>query len=50
MCFETAGRLMRKFSATPFNVIRCLASRVNIARRLESAIAWKTSRLMVSYM
>ena len=46
MCFEIAGRLTSKFSATAFRFKDCCDRRLIISLRVGSAIAWKTSRLI----
>src|SRR4051812_44280569 len=47
MCFEIAGRLISKFSATAFRFKDCPASISMMALRVGSAIAWNTSLLIV---
>src|ERR1700722_2269916 len=47
MCLDMAWRLLSKCSAMALGVSACSASKVRMALRVGSAMAWNTSRLMV---
>src|SRR5688500_49941 len=51
-CFDTAWRVVSKCAANAPGVMACRATRPMMARRVGSAMAWKTSRLMggIGYM
>ncbi len=49
MCFDMPCRLISNLSARPFGVSVCWAIRLMISRRVGSAIAWNTSRLIVNH-
>jgi len=48
MCLEIAGRLMSKWATMRLRVRGCWASKSKIALRVGSAIAWKTSLLVMN--